>query len=188
MIEWYTASVLAFGIAFWATVFLLVLLASISTEYERFSGTTVVLVVGIALAWWLTKVNPFYWALEHWYAVLGYIAIYLGVGVGYGIFKWKLFVTKIVDKLRDFRRDKKIEGPLSAEQFTSFKSFASYYGELPVRVTRHKRQITGWMIYWPFSLPWTLINEPIKRFFNFVYYRLAGRLQDMSDNAFKDLT
>ncbi len=49
----------------------------------------------------------------------------------------------------------------------------------------HKAQILGWMIYWPWSLIWTLINDPVKRAFKWIYHQIQDLLQKISDRAFK---
>ena len=32
---------------------------------------------------------------------------------------------------------------------------------------------------------WTLLNDPVRHLYNFIYYRLASRLQKISDYAFR---
>lgn len=54
-------------------------------------------------------------------------------------------------------------------------------------VAKNKSRIVSWMTYWPWSGLWTLINDPVRRFFNWSYTKLSGTLQQISDSAFKDI-
>lgn len=54
-------------------------------------------------------------------------------------------------------------------------------------VRGNKSRIMTWMGYWPWSMVWTLINDPIKRAFKAIYNRIHNTLQSISNNAFKDV-
>jgi hypothetical protein len=47
-----------------------------------------------------------------------------------------------------------------------------------------KGKITSWMVYWPWSMIVTLIDDPIRRLFRGIYNAIQGMLQRMSDRAF----
>lgn len=55
------------------------------------------------------------------------------------------------------------------------------------KTSENKLRIIFWMSYWPFSGIWTLINDPITRFYNFLYRRLGAAFDKMSDHMFKQL-
>ncbi len=42
------------------------------------------------------------------------------------------------------------------------------------KVANNTEKILHWMIYWPFSLVWTMINEPVKRGFYYILDRFSG--------------
>jgi hypothetical protein len=50
----------------------------------------------------------------------------------------------------------------------------------------HKGQILMWMTYWPWSFVWTMINDPIKKAFKAIYYRIVDSLKSISESSFKD--
>jgi len=54
----------------------------------------------------------------------------------------------------------------------------------PPRPNDHKSMITMWMSFWPASLFWTLLNDPIRAAFRHIYASLVRTLQDISNRAF----
>lgn len=56
--------------------------------------------------------------------------------------------------------------------------------KFPPQPNDHKARILLWMGYWPFSATWTLINDPLKRFWRFAYQRIIGLLGKMSEAVF----
>jgi hypothetical protein len=55
------------------------------------------------------------------------------------------------------------------------------------KVKENKARITHWMIYWPFSAIWTLINDPVKKSFEFVLSQFGGLYDKMSEKILGDL-
>lgn len=51
----------------------------------------------------------------------------------------------------------------------------------------HKTEIISWIIYWPFSLLWYLIDDPLKKFGKFLYRNLVSIYDKMSKRMFADL-
>lgn len=49
----------------------------------------------------------------------------------------------------------------------------------------HKSRILIWMAWWPWSMAWTLLNDPIKRAFRAIYRALQKRFQSISERAFR---
>jgi len=111
--------------------------------------------------------------------------VYLLIGVVYVWIKWYSFVHAAARKYRDWM----IENSSSYTSIESSNSAAARslgYKFLPLKVSNYKQLIFGWMFYWPLSAAWTLLNDPIARLFNFIYHRIAGSLQKISDNAFNE--
>lgn len=44
-----------------------------------------------------------------------------------------------------------------------------------------------WIGYWPFSVIWFLISDLVREFAEFVYNKVAGTFQRLSDRMFADL-
>ncbi len=178
----------ALGLWFWALAAVVILAAIISVENEKFTVTTPVVVVGIAALIWLSKFDVFGWARHNLGTIATAVAIYLAVGVVYGVIRYMFYVHKIADRLAEFANDYGYN--VAALTKSQASSFANREGlrNFPLKVADSKGRITFWMIYWPFSAPWTLINEPVTRFFNFAYGRIAGLLQGVANRAFRNVT
>lgn len=50
----------------------------------------------------------------------------------------------------------------------------------------YKSRIIAWIAYWPPSLLWTIINDPVRRIAQHIYYAIAGLLSNISDHAWRD--
>jgi hypothetical protein len=53
--------------------------------------------------------------------------------------------------------------------------------------SRHKSSIMFWIGYWPFSVIWFLISDLVREFAEFVYNKIAGTFQRLSDRMFSNL-
>jgi hypothetical protein len=187
MIE-FLAALGALGLWFWALAAVVILAAVISVENEKFTVTTPVVVVGIAALIWLSKFDVFGWARHNMGTIAIAIAVYLSVGVLYGVVRYMFYVHKVADKLDTYaHRYGYNTKALTKKQASDFALNAGLRN-FPMKVADSKGRITFWMIYWPFSAPWTLINEPVTRFFNFAYGRIAGLLQGIANRAFRGVT
>jgi len=197
------------GFWFWGLFGLASLLLILALEKDSGFVTTAVFVVTLAVmvclgnAGWLTWVfqNPLYFGL----GVLGYLA----VGVGYGTGKWWLYVRDCATRYRQVRREwllREVEegvtpaaecreasrtGVFTGEVKREWRFYVKdhYFGKKITKpsASRCKSQIITWMTYWPWSALWTLINDPVRRFFCWVYEQLSGTLQAISDRAFQGI-
>lgn len=139
---------------------------------------------------------------------------YLLIGVGWGITKWGIYLYDVSARHRAERydwisrrwgileagepdyQDYELASHMSPSQWSGkvkedWRQYVKmeYYGKTIKKpmASHSKARITAWMTYWPWSALWTLINDPIRRFYQWAYTRLCGLLQGMSDEAFKDL-
>lgn len=197
------------GFWFWSLFGLASLLLIVCLEKDNGSVATVVFVGTLAAvlflgnSGWLTWVfqNPLYFGM----GVLGYLA----VGVGWGIGKWWIYVRDCAMRHRRERRTWLGSGcyqdgldvaecrvalrteVLTGEIKAAWQTYvrAHYHGKKITKpmARRCKGQITAWMTYWPWSALWTLINDPVRRTFCWVYEQLSGTLQAISDRAFQGM-
>lgn len=58
-------------------------------------------------------------------------------------------------------------------------------GKKPV-ATENKAKITAWMAFWPCSVISTLLNDPIRRLFKYLFNLLKSLYQKMADAVFSD--
>lgn len=93
--------------------------------------------------------------------------VYLILGTVWSISKWYLYLTN----LREYYRTYPYNFNSNKEKFS-----AKY----------NKERILNWMMYWPFSGVWTLINDPIKKSFQRIFKGLENRFQKISDDITKE--
>jgi hypothetical protein len=91
---------------------------------------------------------------------LMYFGGYIVVGIIWSFIKWYFYLIE----LKEERKGK------SSSYFTRSGD-----------VSENKERILNWMIYWPLSAFWTIINQPIRRLFKYIYRGIEGRYQKMSD-------
>jgi hypothetical protein len=63
---------------------------------------------------------------------------------------------------------------------------AGIRGSIPPTAAENRARIVAWMTFWPASMTWTLINDPVRRFFAAAYDAIVGLLQGISNRAFRD--
>lgn len=51
---------------------------------------------------------------------------------------------------------------------------------------QYKGRIVSWIIYWPPSMFWTILNDPIRKIGKAIYNWMAGTLKRISDHVWKD--
>ncbi|MBU1179759.1 hypothetical protein KJ885_02345 [Patescibacteria group bacterium] len=184
------------GVLFWILLSVVCLLLIVAVEFERPGWATVSVIATFLLlgffgdfnVWLAVKGNPL--------IALGFFFAYVVVGVLWSFGKWWFFVRNKRDEYEEckarFLRDKGIENTsvvpdnLKKEWSQQFGRYATrdYYGGKP-KARENKARILTWMIYWPWSMFWTLINDPIKRFFKFIYERLQKVYQKIADSVYK---
>lgn len=76
------------------------------------------------------------------------------------------------------------------KEYQSTVSFRDWFGrqvsiEKPTP-DKFKARITAWIAYWPPSLFWTLLNDPLRRIGRMIYEGVADVLKKSSDSAWKD--
>lgn len=98
------------------------------------------------------------------------IGIYICAGLIWSIFKWYFFL-----------QNKKQELVEKSEAGRDV-----YESDFP-QAKDNKNRIVTWMSYWPFSAFWTLINEPVKKVFRFIYTSFEKMYVAMADKIFADL-
>jgi len=57
------------------------------------------------------------------------------------------------------------------------------YGKYDAK--NNKGMIIAWATYWPISIIWTVINQPVKRLFGFLFDKIIDKFQNQTDKIFK---
>ena len=160
---------LMFGSAcFWILTAIAFGLMILATEKGSGIGATFTLLITIALLFFFGNKTPLLGLLSgiqtNPFIAVAIVAAYVIIGASWAIIKWYFYLIKERDKANP----------------------ESNFITVP-RVRDHKSEIIVWMIYWPFSMLWTLLNQPIKNIFLFIYNRIESKMQDMADKIFEPI-
>lgn len=181
------------SIMFWilaggGPLFLLFLL-----ESEYFGGLWFFTAVfGGLAAFCLRGADVLGWIAANPFQTAAWVAGYFAFGVAYGFAKWFSFVRTTLDKYIEYRKwkieNKRTDYDLTdAEIIRGFMVDHFHYKNLPPEPSQHVDRILNWIGYWPISLLWTLINDPIRRIASWLYKTLfAGFYAKISAYVFRD--
>jgi hypothetical protein len=153
---------------FWALIVISFILITWSVECDNAISATIMMLVTFTLLYFLGGKDfksTILSILGHPIKLLMAIFTYLLTGTIWSIVKWYFFLMNKKRKIIE-ERDR--------------------YWNVP-QVGEHKSRIITWMAYWPFSMIWTLINDPIKRAFREIYNHISNFMQSISNRVFKSL-
>lgn len=107
----------------------------------------------------------------HTLTIAGLLGVYLVLGVVWAIVKWYFYLLNKREYLTDRLKNSIIN------------DLDNY---IPA-AKENKSRIMSWMMYWPFSGIWTLINDPIRKAFQVVYRNIEIFFDKMSASIFAEL-
>lgn len=197
------------AIGFWALIGCLTVLIFWNIEKEEVGLVTFVLIGATWLVCWANGIPLFSLMAQNLPLTLGIIAGYFVAGTGWAIGKWYFYISRFRYAYDEIKAKwlKKANvvslDLLSAVQAKDFRSDVltefgrlnnrnGYYSRPPDTITfplaaERKSAILGWMMYWPFSMTWTLINDPVKRAFIAIYRHISGGLDRMTQRITGDI-
>lgn len=85
------------------------------------------------------------------------------------------FANHIDGKLRTYKT-------LSAREAVADP--ATIVDAIKPQASKHKAAICEWIAFWPVSFTWTMINDPVRKVVNYIFSRIKGTFQKMSDSMF----
>lgn len=186
------SELLVFGsMAFWVFTIVGVLIMTILVNTEKLGAATWALAIGLGALQFMGC--PVWQTIYAHPQVAGMWAlIYVGVGVLWAFVKWFLFVNNERAKYDDLKAEY-----LSSRGWTSFQTatpedkskWRDYLRHREIQVPdpknfENKDRICGWIGYWPLSMAFTLINDPIRKIVRFAYRGISGSLKHIADRAF----
>ncbi len=190
-----------------AVLFVLFVVECILIETEGFGWATVTLVAtavaSVVLGRWFHVYSVVDFVRDHGVWTLVYLAGYVAVGVAWSFGKWFSYLMSFRDAFREqkdaFCKKYNLDAsvPLPEDKLIQFDSFLSsnvgwstgHRGQLlsreRPRAAKNKARITAWACYWPFSVVGTVLNDPVRRLFNFLFNQFKALYQRMSDWVFR---
>lgn len=181
------------SIGFWVLLGLEFIVLLALTEYERPGwGIFSIVVVGLLLRFF-GGIGVFDYVWNNPRLILFYFLGYLVAGIAWAVVKWWFFVRDQKEKYlaakENFFSSRTGQSPdLTKREWIGSREYRSLLnskdGIAPL-ARDNKRRITMWMIYWPWSLLWTLVNDAVKRLYKEIYEAIHKFLQNISDSVFK---
>lgn len=178
------------GILFWLAIAAIIIWDIFALENDSGWSVAAGTVIGGFTLWFLSgKVNPLPWIYQHWATVLMIILAYVVLGAGWGIIKWWFFLhnqadvyeTKRTAYQAEFDRVRNNTGyPVGL----TYKDWVFREYRFPPSPATHKADITMWMVWWPLSGAWTLLNDPLKRLYRIIYQHLVSTYTRMANAVF----
>lgn len=182
-------------------VFILLAILMAFVEYENFTGATgfVTLVllgaIGVLYKKGLLGVT-WLWITAHPFYVVGCILLYFVLACAWGFEKWYFYCLNLRDEyleaLSDWKSHHNIKDRAITEaELNTFMNTLSLprrnLYKFPLKASEHKSQIIGWMSYWPASVVWSLINDPVKWACRNIYRKCAATYQAISNRVFSGI-
>lgn len=181
------------GVIFWGVIAIAFCIALYAIEKENALWALITTIVTLMVIGSFTAFNPFAYAYDHRAELYQYVAYYFVGGGVYASVRWLLWAHNLRVSYRELReRWTKSGGATEWFDEVRYAFGFSTADELRVwgnpRIRNHKSTVMTWMTYWPICLPWTILNEPVKRTFVFIYNSIGGSLQWFSDRLFGDVS
>lgn len=138
-------------------------------------------IVAVLLSVWMGLIHLplFTWIREHpWQAVL-YVAGYFVAGAIWSVAKWYFAESERVRQVRERYAD-------HVKQSNHVMSWPEYAATRKTDPSAHTREIKWWIAFWPLSMLWTLLNDPLRRAARRIAYELRGVYQRITDRVWHD--
>ena len=167
-------------------------------EVEHWGWATATLIATTLAAQFLHVADIFGFVTHHAVESLLYALGFLAVGVVWSFVKWFSFLIQFREKFREHRdewysaKGLAVGTELTAEQQKEFDDsfrYQSFNGNAlntKPKATKNKRRIVAWMAYWPFSMVGTIINDPVRRLFKFLFNTFKALYQNIADHVFRN--
>lgn len=199
------AAFFATGIGFWLALIVLAVVITLFSE-EDGAKATITLVLGALFLQFVAKFDLLSLLREQPFTLLLYAAIYVAIGFGFACVKWWRYAKKQRRKYDQFRaaffRKNHLEGDVLPAEFKErfleqlkgsykpnsrgFEHYSDSSDADPVipDITKNKAAFIRWMTYWPFSLVFTLLNDPVRRLFEWLYEVAGKKMQEIANSVF----
>jgi predicted transcriptional regulator with HTH domain len=181
----------------------------IAIETENFGWNTFVLILLVLLLH--AKFDLLTYASSDPLSTILWIVGYFAFGLGWSFLKWYAKLSTIARKIKESKKEtlnvfgyedleavpknneskfyNSLVNSLESNGIKIYRNAGNSRAEFMVKIKEvfpelkyDKAKIIAWIIYWPFSLVATALNDPIKRFANYLYEAFSGVFEDISTN------
>lgn len=172
------------GFALYVLLAIVSIVMLISVEYESPGWCSILVVFAIVALQFGSSARPVSFALAHPSVAILLLLAYFAAGTAWIVGKWFSFVYLTRDKYLEIRKELLGRGETQS-YINDFAARKIGVKSVPLVVRDYKSQLFLWWAFWPLSLLWTVIDDPLKRLWRLSYKLVATSLQNISDRAFK---
>ena len=182
---------------------ILVILIAIAVESEKTGTAATVFSLAIALILWHYWSDIWSWVSLNPLDTFLFIGGYIVSGVIWSVIKWKSYISRSARHFENLKVEFKVKvGDMggnwkrwveylndnssqlrSSYRFQDSDEPADIIKKITINANSKKSLIVSWIAYWPMSLGATLLNDPLRRFGNYIYDRISGKFQRMSEKS-----
>lgn len=203
------AAILASSAFIWTASIILIIAMAITLEYEREGWATTFFSLGIALFLWNFRGQIWEMVSANPTATIGFAVSYVLIGIVWSFVKWRTYVMAVFNKFKEYREEfVRKNGVITSENLKNFNKkidgkfhdpdgyggTVSFYEssledmvkKIAPLASKKKSVITAWISYWPVSIAATLLNNPFRQFFEWIYSNLSGYYDKITNRYQKD--
>jgi len=166
---------------FWVLLAIASITMSEMLDHDSPGYATVVALVTAAVIVFFGGFNPISWIKANPTDFGLYAVGYFVAGTLWSVFKWYFWLLNIRRKIMEY----KAVYPLATRSDLYNEGLPT---DFPPQVSKYKSRILGWMMLWPASMVWTVINDPVRHIFEWIYDHIGGGMQAISNRVFRDVT
>jgi hypothetical protein len=157
---------------------------ALDEETDTSVGTieTVSLLAVLLILQFFSNVKVFTYIWAYPVRSVGFLALYLLIGGGWSIGKWWFAETSKFHRVKEEFLRRKHANAITDELKVDWASTIEREKTNP---RDQQSRFLGWIAYWPWSLFWTILNDPLKRAARRVYYELQATYQRITDHVWK---
>jgi len=154
---------------FWAlsVVELIVLFACIEHDAGGFSYFSVA--IFLALIHFFGDASVFSYIANNPYTCLTWGGIYIIVGFFWAIANLGFSTAKLRRKIEGIRKEYKEFKNITVEWDAYMRGKLTHRERASLEFSTYSSRIISWMVYWPISFIWTMLNDSLRRFTKFIY-------------------
>lgn len=202
MMEWILwLQFIAFG-SFW--FWTLILCESVAIiyflEHQKPGRLNMSIFLFLFLLWVFSDIPVVSYVFHNPVRIVATILGYLVAGTLWSIAKWYFFVLNVRDDYYEARKSFCEEQGIAGTEWTPeqkqrwekyfarqrsyFRSGVDSFGRPIAR--ENKERIVMWMCYWPWSMVWTILNDPFRRLFLAIYEYVQGIHDSISRRLYRN--
>lgn len=187
-----------------SVIILMAISIAVLLEFEKDGWATTCFSLGVALTLWAYKLTIWTFISTSPMTTVYFCLSYIAAGLVWSLFKWKYYVG---NKLSDYNTFKdtfiktygstkgnwkewinKLNSQFRDSNFHSTNAPEDIADKIIPKANSKKSLIVSWISYWPMSLGATLLNNPFRKFFEWIYSLVSGIYDKIGSNASASIT